>query len=196
MTAPGPGHNKGPTMEKGRAWRRHCWTKARRDLLPTMPLEIVRIRMRRARELGLAYATYNTIRATSGHDVVAFLFSSNALRMHRLTDSAPAERLEKLNAIANCGKVFAAQPPFSAESLCARLDAQGVTVTAAIDAPGLAASWSDLRQTLSQVTRAMKLPSEGVVIIGETCLEREWCAAGRMAGFVRADDYFHQGATS
>lgn len=196
MTVPGLGHNKGPTMEKGRAWRRHCWTRARRDLLPRMPLEIVRIRMRRARELGLPYATYNTIRATSGHDIVAFLFSSNALRMHRLTDRAPTERLEKLNAIADCGKVFAAQPPFRAESLCARLNEQGVAVTAAIDAPGLAASWSDLRQTLSQVTRAMRVPSEGVVIIGETVLEREWCAAGRMAGFVKADDYFRPGAMS
>ncbi len=194
MSAPGPGHNKGPTMEKGRAWRRHCWTRARRDLLPRMPLEIVRIRMRRARELGLPYATYNTIRTTSGQDIVAFLFSSNALRMHRLIDSAPAERVEKLKKLTDCGKVFAAQPPFRAEALCARLNAQGIDVSAAIDAPGLAASWSDLRLALSQVIRAAGLPSEGVVIIGETALEREWCAAGKMAGFVKADAYFQQGA--
>jgi plexin A len=54
----GIGHNGGPTMEPGTSWRRHCWTKARRDLLPAMPLEVIGYRMKRATELGLDYRTY------------------------------------------------------------------------------------------------------------------------------------------
>ena len=77
----GLGHNKGPTMEPGAGWRRYAWKRARTELLPKLPLEVVRMRVRRARELGLDYKTYAGVRATTGRDLVAFLFSSNALRL-------------------------------------------------------------------------------------------------------------------
>ena len=86
------GHNGGPTMEAGRAWRRFAWTKAREELLPTRPLDVVRMRVRRARELGLDYTAYASIRAASGHDVVALLFSSNALRVGPRAVVLPADR--------------------------------------------------------------------------------------------------------
>lgn len=85
------GHNNGPTMEAGASWRRHCWTTARQALLPTLPVEVVRTRVRRAKELGLDYRTYASVRAQTGHDVVAFLFSSNALRV-RPTSAPPTVR--------------------------------------------------------------------------------------------------------
>ncbi len=81
MTSPGLGHNGGPTMEPGYGWRLHCWKKARADLLPHLPIEVLRTRVKRAAELGLEYRTYASVRAATGHDVVAFLFSSNALRV-------------------------------------------------------------------------------------------------------------------
>ena len=40
-------------MEKGHSWRRYAWGKSRRDLLPHMPLNIVKRRVARAKELGL-----------------------------------------------------------------------------------------------------------------------------------------------
>ncbi len=40
------GHNGGPSMEPGKSWRRHCWNRARRELLPAMPLEVIGHRMR------------------------------------------------------------------------------------------------------------------------------------------------------
>ena len=60
----GIGHNKGPTMEPGAGWRRYAWKRARAELLPKIPLEVVRMRVRRARELGLDYRTYAGVRAT------------------------------------------------------------------------------------------------------------------------------------
>ena len=47
------GHNNGPTMDPGRGFRRYAWKRARAELLPKMPIEIVRRRVKRARELGL-----------------------------------------------------------------------------------------------------------------------------------------------
>ena len=80
------GHNKGPSMEGGQAWRAHCWRKARKSLMKTLPIEILRVRVARAAEIGLDYKSYASIRAASGHDVIAFLFSSNALRVLVLCD--------------------------------------------------------------------------------------------------------------
>ena len=76
----GIGHNGGPTTEGGRTWRQHCWKKARAELVPHLPIEIVRQRVARAKELGLPYKTYASVRASTGRDVIGFLFSSNALR--------------------------------------------------------------------------------------------------------------------
>ena len=75
----GIGHNRGPSINEGGAWRKYCWQKARSDLLRTLPLEIVRLRVARAREIGLDYRTDATVRATTGQDIVAFLFSSRSL---------------------------------------------------------------------------------------------------------------------
>ena len=61
------GHNGGPTLQPGAAWRSHCWRTARAALLPTLPIEVVRLRVNRARALGLAYKTYASVRAASGN---------------------------------------------------------------------------------------------------------------------------------
>ena len=66
MTTPGIGHNRGPAMDAGVSWRRHCWTVARQELLPHLPLEVIRLRVRRAAAIGLDYRTYASVRAASG----------------------------------------------------------------------------------------------------------------------------------
>lgn len=55
----GIGHNNGPTLEGGSGWRRYAWRRARRELLPQLPIEVVRLRIRRAKELGgIDYKAY------------------------------------------------------------------------------------------------------------------------------------------
>ena len=44
------GHNSGPTMEAGFAFRRHAWGKARKELLQRLPIEVIRNRVRRGRD--------------------------------------------------------------------------------------------------------------------------------------------------
>ncbi|MEO6300943.1 MAG: hypothetical protein ABIV25_09285, partial [Paracoccaceae bacterium] len=90
------GHNRGPSAAEGFSWRRHCWQQAREALLPTLPIEVLRTRVKRAADLGLDYRTYASVRAASGHDVVAFLFSSNSLRVTPLQLVMPVERSTKL----------------------------------------------------------------------------------------------------
>lgn len=183
----GIGHNGGPTMEPGASWRRHCWRAARRELLPAMPLEVVRHRVERARALGLDYKTYAGIRASTGRDIVAFLFSSNALRVDDRRVSAPVGRATKLRALRDCGRLAAIHLPLDPSRV---ITANPGVLDLADRAPTLFDSWSTTRARLLGLARAHGVPGDGILVIGETALEREWCATARMAGFLHAERYF------
>lgn len=191
-----PGHNGGPTLESGASWRRHCWRTARAALMPKLPIEVVRIHVRRAAEIGLDYRTYAGVRAASGHDVVAFLFSTNALRLLRETDRLREADAAKLAAAKDVAGLIAAQPPLDPARVRQTLVGQGVRTGAAMPAPGLALSWSETRRALDRFLAGARQPRYGVLVIGATALERDWVAAGRMAGFVAAERYFGAGMTS
>ena len=184
----GPGHNRGPGMEPGGAWRRYCWTRARADLLPnTLPIEIVRTRVRRAAELGLDYRTYASVRAASGHDVVAFLFSSNALRLLSPQPALPQGRADKLGALRDCLRIALAQAPLKVE---AALDAARPLIDAAHAAPHALAPWAEARRALRAALDPARLPGDRVLLVGDMELEREWCAAAGLAGYLPAERYF------
>lgn len=53
---PGIGHNNGPPFHGG--WAHTCWRKAQAKAWKTPPIEVVRRRCKRARELGLTYREY------------------------------------------------------------------------------------------------------------------------------------------
>lgn len=181
----GIGHNGGPTVEGGESWRRHCWTAARARLLPTLPVEVVRLRVRRAAELGLDYRTYASVRAATGHDVVAFLFSSNALRLLAPSHVLPADRAARLEAIRACGRIALASLPLSPERV--EMVARGA-IDAAHPAP---AHLGRFAEQAAAIRAALgRIPSDSVLLVGEGALEGDWCAAARLAGFLPAERYF------
>ncbi|TDT75060.1 hypothetical protein BDE40_1786 [Litoreibacter halocynthiae] len=180
------GHNNGPTMEAGFAFRKHAWTKARAALLPTLPIEILRTRVKRAQALGLPYQTYASVRASTGRDVVGFLFSNNALRM--LRDTQPSPRAYALVQIeATCTALV--HRPLSPEALRDSLASHGLLIATA-RAPHFAQGWSDIRAAVQAPLRAAQLPLDGVLVIGDTTHERDWSMAARLAGFLPSDRYF------
>ncbi len=168
------GHNQGPSLEGGYSYRRHVWTKARRDLLPTLPIEILRRRVARAKTLGLPYKTYASVRAASGHDVVAFLFSNNALQMLRKGDAPNAQRRAQL---AKATPIALAHAPFNPDELPFEITAK---------APGLVQSWTATRDHLRAPILGENLPRDGVLVIAESPLEAEWCAIAGLAGTISA----------
>ena len=181
------GHNGGPGLGGG-GFGLYAWKRARAELISErMPLEIVRRRVARAKELGLDYKSYASIRATSGRDVIAFLFSSNALRIGPRMVAIPAERAERLSALKGVTRLAAVHRPLAPETV-ARENA--ALIEAAHAAPTLAQGWSDTRARLAAMTAGQGLAPDGVVVIGETALEAEWMVAGRMAGYLPAARYF------
>jgi hypothetical protein len=182
----GPGHNGGPTLEPGASWRRHCWTAARERLLPTLPIEVLRGRIRRAQDLGLDYRTYASVRAASGHDIVAFLFSSNALRVVPPA-SPPNGRQARLAAIRECGRIALAQgaEPEAVLTACAGL------IDAAHPAPPLLGSFAEARCRLRAALG--RVPGDRVILVGDHRLEQDWASAGRLAFYLDAERYFAPG---
>ncbi len=184
------GHNNGPSMATGVRFRKLCWNKARAELLPKLPIEVIRRRVKRARELGLDYKSYASIRATSGHDVVAFLFSSNALRLLKKNGRLPADRVAKLSALQRTGRLVAVNAPLTPDDMTSVATKDGIELNAVIRAPDMTHTWGQTRSLILTALDPAKLPADTVVAIGDTALEREWCAAGRLAGYVSAQSYF------
>jgi hypothetical protein len=177
------GHNRGPSLEGGGGWRRHCWSAARAAMVPTLPIEVVRLRVRRAQELGLDYRTYAGVRAATGHDVVAFLFSSNALRVSVLRPAMPEVRAVKLAEVA-CGRLALAVAPLTP----GMVEAANPVLDAVSSAPYALAGFGEMRE---RVRAALgKLPGDQVILVGDLELERDWCAAGRLAAYLPSERYF------
>ncbi len=183
----GIGHNRGPTLEPGFGWRRHCWQEARAALLPTLPIEVVRLRVKRAAEIGLDYRTYASIRAASGHDVVAFLFSTNALRLMPPRPALPEARRARLAAMARTGRAALAQAPLTPSAVTALAPA---LLDHAAAAPAPFAPWAEIRAALATALAAGGWPRAGTVLVGDTGDERDWAAAARLAFYLPAERVF------
>lgn len=179
----GIGHNGGPSLTS-RAWRTHCWRQARAQLLPVLPVEVVRTRVKRAKSLGLDYKTYAGIRATTGRDLIAFLFSSNGLGVFRDGQELAPDREEKLQLLP-ISRHLGAGPGLDSAALAARIDARS-----SLRLPPFGRSWSEMRAESKAWLRSQGLPGDAVLMIGETDHERELMSAGGLAGFVTGMQYF------
>ncbi|MFC3568223.1 hypothetical protein [Paracoccus simplex] len=179
----GIGHNRGPGPASG--FRAHAWAVARRELLGArLPVEVVRMQVRRARELGLDYKTYAGVRATTGRDLVAFLYSSNALgvfRPQQRLGQAERARIAQSAAVPHLG----CGPGLAPAALAMQIGARSVQ-----DLPHFGTPWSAMRDRMKAWLRAEGLPGDAVLMIGETDHEREMMAAGGLAGFVSGQRFF------
>lgn len=52
------GHNNGPPLNVSNGWAKICWKKALAETWKMPPIEVVRSRCKRARELGMSYREY------------------------------------------------------------------------------------------------------------------------------------------
>lgn len=185
----GIGHNSGQTIAPGHSWRKHSWTKARKTLLPVLPIEVVRLRVNRAQQLGLPYKTYAGIRASTGHDLIGFMFSNNALRVIRADETLPLDRAQKLESLVQTRRIGIAHAPVTAHHLSAQHQ-----IDDAFAAPAFTESWSQMRQSLKDMQASIGAAADRYVLIGDTAFEHEWVAAAKMAGYLPADAFFGQDA--
>ncbi|WP_316016165.1 hypothetical protein [Roseobacter sp. HKCCA0434] len=189
MTA-GIGHNRPP--ESANAWARHCWTRARAELVgERMPIEMVRTRMARARELGLSFPQYRSILLGGGRDVTAFLFTCEGLHLKlRRELEMPAPVREKLAGIVRTDLVALSPSGGVPEAFRAELSAvAGRDFRAAGAEPEVHASWSEQRRAVRDLIGAAKLPAQSVVMIGQG-RDIGWAEAAQLVRFIPREDYF------
>ena len=183
----GIGHNQGPGMDAGHRWRTYQWRKAQKEMMPnTIPLMVVRMRVRRAAELGMDYKTYATARQAAGRDILGLLFSSNALRIIGGDAAMPQDRAQALAAVRNAGRLALVHRPHHPD----RVQAANPVLDAAALAPDITTSWSDMRDRVAGFVRDRGLIGDQVVVIGDTELEAEWAPAMRAASYLSADRFF------
>ncbi len=187
----GPGHNGGPTMEQGAAWRGYAWKRARAALVPNLPLPVIQRRLKRAAELGLDFKTYARVHQAAGRDIVAILFSNNALRMVRAGQDMPVTRAQKLRDLRGCGAGLIVHAPQDAAGLAARMaEAHAIRLDPAMAAPRLSETWGETRARIREVLNAAGYLPGAVVLVGDTALEAEWAPTAALAGHVPAARYF------
>ena len=183
------GHNGGPSTEPGENWRRHCWTVARADVLPTLPLEVSRTRVARAKNLGLTCKTYASVRAATGHDVVAFLVSFTALGVTPVRPVMANDRAAKLQALLDVARVGLATGHLAPSLLLA--GNAGLRDRDA-PAPALLAAWGQARRRMLEILG--KTPLDRGILVGDMALEGDWAMAGRLARYLPAERYSGGGA--
>ncbi|MBY6046598.1 hypothetical protein [Vannielia litorea] len=187
----GPGHNGGPTMEPGAGWRGYAWKRARAELLPSLPLPVIQRRLKRAGELGLDFKTYARVHHSAGRDIVAILFSNNALRMIREGQQMPEARAAKLRDLARCGRGLLAHAPQDPAVLAMRIEAEhAIHFDPAATAPDLRETWGQTRARIRSMLNGAGLLPGAVVLVGDTPLEADWAPTANLAGHVSADQYF------
>lgn len=192
-TRPGIGHNSGLTRDPGHAWRRHCWTKARAGLLgERLPLEVIRRRVARARELGLAYPAYASVLMGSGRDILGFLFTCEGLglRLSRQLHLDPAVR-SQLAALTRCTRLAVAPEAEPPEPFRQELEhIAGTAIAAAMPPPAPSAGWSETRAAVQELLHRENLHRRSVVLIGEGRRQKDWAEAADLARFLPGHVYF------
>ena len=189
---PGIGHNQGPPLDAGHGFRRFAWKKARTELMPRLPIEILKRRVARAKQLGLEYPQYASILLGTGRDIVGFLFTCNALGL-RLEKSIDLPRTvqAKLENLERCDRMLLSDAGDDPSALAKTLaHSARITFASSAKAPVEPASWEDGRAAIRTALDPLKLPSDTVVMIGTRAEERAWADAARLARFLPAEQYF------
>lgn len=188
----GIGHNQGPPLDGGLSWRRYAWKKARRELLPRLPLEIVRRRVRRASELGLEYPVYASILIGTGRDILGFLFTCQSLGDHvARTGFLPPAVAEQLRALERVDPLLAAPAGTDAQALRETLRKRsGIAFASSTMLPPACGHWHAGRDAIRAALRPLSLPGDAVVMVGTKAVERQWADAAHVARFLPAERYF------
>lgn len=186
----GPGHNNGPSLDPGIGWRTYCWRRARADLIgKRLPLEVLKRRVARAKELGLAYPAYASVLMGSGRDIIGFLFTCDALglRLQRRLEMPGAVQTQLAN-LARCDRLVIAPEAEDPQAFRAELeDVSAIPFSGAGRPPRPSDGWSESAAAIREILAQPGLPSGAVVMIGTEAREAAWAEAAKLGSFIHRD---------
>ena len=185
------GHNQGPLQGEG--FRRVAWKKARAELLGNkVPLQIVRMRVKRAQELGLSYPQYASVLMGTGRDITAFLFTVDGLQLRlRRELEMPGRVRDKLQGLAKTELLsFVPSGENPTEFRAELTEVAGVPFVQTTAEPEPSASWAEAKAAIRAALDPIKLPGGAVIMVGSRSQEAEWAVAGKLARFLPSTEYF------
>ena len=93
-------------------------------------------------------------------------------------------RAGKLDALCDATCLTLVHPPHEPGNIAA--------LNASIYAAGLAPEWTAPWRERRDRVLALKgtIPADGLVVVGETWMERDWCIGAKLAGYLPSDRYF------
>jgi len=170
----GIGHNNGPPMAT--RWGVHCWRRAQaRAWQPPGP-EVVRLRLRRAAELGLDYRQLASILMEAGRSPTAIVFTLEALAMPGAAARLRGLDRPKLLAVGIAGEGVGgadqAPPP------------------AGLHGCRLAPDRGGLAPAIVALLAAHAVPPSAAILVGTAEADRDLMVRARLAAFLPADAYF------
>lgn len=191
----GIGHNsQDDASRKGRVRQ---WQKAKAALKgPALSPIQMKLRIRRAEELGLSYRQYAALVLATGRDPRAFLFTPEgmSLRLGRrlVLPDAPRGKLARLR---NCHLLALAPEAEAPETFLSELrEVSALPFVAAIPSPSAQAGWSAIRAVFQPTLGALSLPGDALVVVGGTARAEPGWAAALRAGFLPGDVFFESTA--
>ena len=174
----GIGHNNGPPMAT--RWGLHCWKRAHAKAWETPAPEIVRLRLRRAAELGLTYRQITSIIMECGRAPAAIVFTLDAL-----ASPGAAERLRGLTRPKLLAVGF--DPDGAAE---ARLAGLREAAGGRLDGWRTVGTRLALASGLHYLLTEHGVPPQAALLVGAVEADRALATRARLAAFLRADAYF------
>lgn len=187
------GHNQGPSTKLGIGWQRYAWKRARADLLGNkVPLQIVRLRVKRAQELGLSYPQYASILMGTGRDITAFLFTVDGLKLRLRRELEMPEKVsEKLQGLKKCDLLAFAPSGENTEDFRMELsDVSGAPFVHSAPELTPSANWAEAKLAVRAALDPIKLPGNAVIMVGTRKVEETWATAGKIARFIPSAEYF------
>lgn len=172
----GIGHNNGPPMAT--RWGVHCWRRAQaRAWQPPGP-EVVRLRLRRAAELGLDYRQLASILMEAGRSPTAIVFTREALLIPGAAARLRGLDRPKLLAVGIAGGGEGAGGADQAPPL------------AGLQGWRLAADRAGLAPAILALLAAHGVPPAAAILVGNAEADRDLVTRARLAAFLPADAYF------
>ncbi len=184
----GIGHNNGPPMAT--RWGLHCWRRAQAKVWQTPSPEVVKLRLRRAAELGLTYRQLALILMDVGRTPTAITLAVSGTLVHSVQDSAAEIRLlptvaDRLAALIK-PKVFIVAGGERAEVVDAIIAATG----ARIDGECNAADHESRVAALVALLAAHGVSPRSTIMIGASDADRACADRASCAAYLPASAYF------
>jgi hypothetical protein len=158
------GHNQGPAIAREGSWHSFIWRRGRREAWKNLPIEILRLRCRRAASLGLTYRQYTSVLVDRGVHLQPMIFGlGGTLIQIKNGQAQPLPGILEKPGRLNASAIFAITDDPQAPSINAQIN---TLCDDCITDYGIYSNAVDAPSAILNLMAKYKIPSATVVMVG------------------------------